>query len=61
VSEHRLDGGKAFFAQACTLKLEGIISKRRHSLYSGARDPDWLKVKCLNTEEFIIVGYTEPQ
>ena len=61
LSQHRVGGGKAFFTQACALKLEGIISKRRNSLYSGTRNPDWLKVKCLNTEEFVIIGYTEPQ
>ncbi|MBQ0820936.1 hypothetical protein KBI52_12030 [Microvirga sp. HBU67558] len=61
VSAHRVCGGKAFFTQACALKLEGIVSKRRNSLYSGTRVPDWLKVKCLNTEEFVIIGYTEPQ
>ncbi len=61
LSEHRVGGGKGFFSQACGLKLEGIISKRRHSLYSGTRNPDWIKVKCLNTEEFVIIGYTEPQ
>lgn len=61
LSQHRAGGGQAFFDQACALKLEGIISKRRTSLYSGTRNPDWLKVKCLNTEEFVIVGYTEPQ
>ncbi|WP_162003388.1 non-homologous end-joining DNA ligase [Microvirga tunisiensis] len=60
-SEHRIGGGEAFFAQACKLKLEGIISKRRSSTYSGTRSSDWLKVKCVNTEEFVIVGYTEPQ
>jgi bifunctional non-homologous end joining protein LigD len=61
LSQHRVGGGQAFFAQACILKLEGIISKRCSSLYSGTRNPDWLKVKCLNTEEFVIIGYTEPQ
>ena len=61
LSQHRVGGGKAFFTRACALKLEGIISKRRSSLYSGTRNPDWLKVKCLNTEEFVIIGYTEPQ
>lgn len=60
-SEHRVGGGKAIFTQACALKLEGIVSKRRTSLYSGTRNPDRLKVKCLNTEEFVIIGYTEPQ
>lgn len=61
LSVHWVDGGKEFFARACTLKLEGINSKRRSSLYSGTRNRDWLKVKCLNTEEFVIIGYTEPQ
>ncbi|WP_262267094.1 MULTISPECIES: non-homologous end-joining DNA ligase [Microvirga] len=61
VSEHRVGGGKALYKQACQLRLEGIISKRRESVYTGTRSDDWLKVKCLNTEEFIIIGYTEPQ
>jgi bifunctional non-homologous end joining protein LigD len=61
LSEHRIGGGKAFFEKACKLRLEGIISKRRESVYSGIRSADWLKVKCQNTEEFIIIGYTEPQ
>jgi bifunctional non-homologous end joining protein LigD len=61
LSEHQVGRGKAFFSQACTLKLEGILSKRRHSLYAGTRNPDWLKLKCINTEEFVIIGYTEPQ
>jgi bifunctional non-homologous end joining protein LigD len=60
-SKHRVGGGKALYKQACQLRLEGIISKQRNSVYTGARSDDWLKVKCLNTEEFIIIGYTEPQ
>ena len=61
VSEYRVGGGKEFYARACALKLEGIISKRRQSRYSGTRSDNWRKVKCLNTEEFVIIGYTEPQ
>jgi bifunctional non-homologous end joining protein LigD len=61
VSEYRVGGGKSLYQRACELRLEGIISKRRESVYRGARSDDWLKVKCLNTEEFIIIGYTEPQ
>jgi ATP-dependent DNA ligase len=57
----RVGGGKALYKQACQLRLEGIISKRRDSVYTGTRSDDWLKVKCLNAEEFIIIGYTEPQ
>lgn len=53
--------GPAFAAQACAAGLEGIVSKRASSVYRpGVRSRDWLKVKCLSTEEFEIVGYTPP-
>ncbi|MHC5127164.1 non-homologous end-joining DNA ligase [Pseudomonas inefficax] len=45
-------------ANACRLKLEGIVGKRDGSLYSGERDWSWVKLKCGNRREFIIVGYT---
>ena len=37
--------------------LEGIIAKRRSSPYRSGRGGDWLKVKCVQTESFAIVGY----
>ncbi|SPO61538.1 non-homologous end-joining DNA ligase [Pseudomonas inefficax] len=43
---------------ACRLKLEGIVGKRDGSRYSGERDGTWVKLKCGNRQEFIIVGYT---
>jgi DNA ligase D-like protein (predicted ligase) len=43
---------------ACRLGLEGLIGKRRGSRYSGERGPDWIKLKCHNRQEFIILGYT---
>jgi bifunctional non-homologous end joining protein LigD len=61
LSKHVVGGGPGFFKKACGLKLEGIVSKRRTSTYAGDRNPNWLKVKCVNTEEFIIIGYTDPQ
>jgi len=39
------------------LKLEGIIAKRRHSKYSSRRSGDWVKVKFLNRQEFVIGAY----
>ncbi|MGE5086485.1 MAG: DNA ligase D [Bacillota bacterium] len=39
--------------------LEGIISKRRNSHYHSGRNPNWLKIKCLKQQEFVIGGYTE--
>jgi bifunctional non-homologous end joining protein LigD len=37
---------------------EGIIGKRRTSVYEGRRSKEWIKVKALNEQEFAIIGYT---
>jgi bifunctional non-homologous end joining protein LigD len=55
-------GGADFFRQVCKLGLEGAVSKRIDSRYvEGKRTRDWLKVKCLQRQEMVIGGYTEPQ
>ncbi len=46
--------------EVCAMGLEGIICKRRDKAYRGGRGPDWLKVKCENREEFLVLGYTPP-
>lgn len=46
---------------ACSLGLEGVIGKRAGSPYSGVRSADWIKLKCRQRQEFVIVGYTQPQ
>ncbi|ACC70170.1 DNA ligase D [Paraburkholderia phymatum] len=45
---------------ACDMQLEGIIGKRRDSLYVSGRSPAWIKLKCRRRQEFVIGGYTEP-
>lgn len=40
---------------------EGIIAKKANSIYQNKRSKDWLKFKCGNGQEFIIIGYTAPQ
>ena len=43
------------------LGLEGLIAKQRHSVYEpGRRSGAWLKLKCVNEQEFVIGGYTPP-
>ncbi len=61
VSEHVVGNGRQFYRQAARAQLEGIISKKRDSLYVGGRGSDWLKAKCRQTEEFVIGGYTKPE
>jgi bifunctional non-homologous end joining protein LigD len=43
------------------MALEGIISKRADSPYVSRRDASWLKSKCNQRQEFVIIGYTAPQ
>lgn len=44
------------------LGLEGIIGKQRDSVYEpGRRSGAWIKLKCVNEQEFVIGGYTPPQ
>ena len=57
---HRNRDGEALYAQACKEGLEGLIAKRRDSAYQGRRSPDWLKFKCVNAQEFVIGGFTDP-
>jgi len=60
-SDHQIGHGPAFFAQACSYRLEGIVSKRRTEPYRPGRGRSWLKVKCRNRDEFVVVGFTDPE
>lgn len=59
-SDHVVGNGAAFFRQACGAGVEGIISKRRSAPYRTGRSRDWLKVKCMREQEFVVAGFTEP-
>lgn len=40
--------------------LEGIIAKKKNSIYSyGKRVSDWLKIKNLNVQDFFVCGFIE--
>jgi bifunctional non-homologous end joining protein LigD len=40
---------------------EGVIAKRRDSLYEHRRSRNWLKMKCEATQELVVGGFTDPQ
>jgi bifunctional non-homologous end joining protein LigD len=40
---------------------EGVIAKRRGSIYESRRSPHWLKMKCESTAELTVGGFTDPQ
>jgi bifunctional non-homologous end joining protein LigD len=56
-SEHHTTGAKEMLAQACQMNLEGLIAKRPDAPYRSDRNENWLKLKCVQTDQFIIVGY----
>jgi DNA ligase D-like protein (predicted ligase) len=59
-NDHQIGQGPAFHRLACQHGLEGIVSKRVNSRYDTDRR-SWLKTKCLNREEFIVVGWSDPE
>ena len=40
---------------------EGVIAKRRGSVYEGKRSRSWLKMKCESSEELVVGGFTDPR
>jgi bifunctional non-homologous end joining protein LigD len=60
-SKHIIGKGKAFFTQAKRRHLEGIIAKKRGSLYEERRSKAWLKIKAQFEQEFVIGGWTDPR
>jgi len=59
-TDHVVGRGNDFLREACKLGLEGIVSKRAEGPYRSGRGRDWLKIKCLQRQEFVIVGWTPP-
>jgi bifunctional non-homologous end joining protein LigD len=59
-SRHVEGDGSAFYGGCCSLGLEGVVSKRRDAPYVPGRGHSWLKIKCAEREEFVIIGWTDP-
>jgi bifunctional non-homologous end joining protein LigD len=60
LSEAWRDDSKRRFAHACRAGWEGLIAKRAQAPYLPGRSRDWLKLKCVWEQEFVIGGYTDP-
>ena len=57
--EYFEDDGEALYEVAVAHGLEGVMAKRKDSLYAaGKRSPDWLKIKAVESDEFIVGGFT---
>ncbi|MBA3535416.1 MAG: DNA ligase D [Tatlockia sp.] len=60
-SDHLIKEGKKLYEYACEKGLEGIVAKNTLSPYSSKRSKNWLKIKCVKRQEFVIGGYSPPK
>jgi bifunctional non-homologous end joining protein LigD len=56
-SEHFETDGSVLLKHACKMQLEGIVSKQANAPYRPGRLGLWLKTKCANNQEFVVIGY----
>jgi bifunctional non-homologous end joining protein LigD len=59
-SDHMIGDGPRFLENACEMALEGVVSKQIDRPYAPGDRGLWVKSKCLNREEFVVVGWTDP-
>jgi len=59
--DHVIGKGEALFQQICAQGGEGVIAKRADAPYRGERSRNWLKVKCIQRQEFVVVGWSESE
>jgi bifunctional non-homologous end joining protein LigD len=60
--DHVEETGTAFLQKAKEQGLEGVIAKRKDSLYTeGIRTREWIKLKNVQSTEVVIAGYTAPR
>jgi len=57
--DHIIGRGEEMFEAVCKQGGEGIISKKASAAYSGTRTRNWLKIKCIQRQEFVIIGWSE--
>ena len=61
ISDHFVGQGLDLFEAATKAGLEGIVAKRRSSLYEERRSHEWLKIKLKRQIECVVGGYTDPE
>jgi bifunctional non-homologous end joining protein LigD len=57
--DHVIGRGEELFREICKAGGEGLVAKVANAPYRGERTRNWLKVKCIQRQEFVIVGWSE--
>jgi bifunctional non-homologous end joining protein LigD len=53
--------GEALLGQVNGMGLEGIVAKKADAPYRGGRSSQWVKIKAERSDDFVIVGFTQPK
>jgi len=57
LSEAIEEDPRRIYEHACKLGLEGIVSKRLDAPYLAGRAKSWVKTKCVQRDDFVVIGY----
>ena len=57
--DHVVGKGEKLFDAICKEGGEGIISKKAKAPYRSGQARNWLKIKCIQRQEFVIVGWQD--
>ena len=60
-SDHVATQGQAMYEQVTAMRLEGIVAKKADSPYRSGRSTSWYKIRAVKTDDFVVVGYTDPK
>ncbi|MGD2070753.1 MAG: non-homologous end-joining DNA ligase [Gemmatimonadota bacterium] len=60
-SDHVREHGTAVYRQMESMGLEGVVAKRADSRYRGGRSESWYKIRVDRTDDFVVVGWTDPK
>jgi ATP-dependent DNA ligase len=58
---HETGDGELIRRHACQLGFEGVVSKTIDAPYAPGNRGLWRKAKALNRQEFVVVGWTDPE
>ena len=60
-SDHIEERGEEFYQSLEVMGLEGMVAKKADSPYRGGRSANWVKIRVDNTDDFVVVGYSQPK
>ena len=60
-SDHIPVRGEAMYKQVTDMRLEGIVAKKADSPYRSGRSKNWYKIRTVEADDFVVVGYTDPK